>query len=307
MSGCVYGCIYKSNQDIDRMIASNSIEYVSGVLVQTVRETENKVNVSLINQHGTYENLLFDRVFLAAGALNSTRIVLQSKQMYGTKTVLKSTVGFVAPMFRIKRSPVDWPNANTQPGLFLEYKVADLSNHWIHTQLSTPNEMIFEKLKIDPSAKGIVQGVKKYLTGHLIIALCNMHSNHGNGYEIELKKAINGGCDKLISNRQQLDKTRREIKKAVWKLFSIGRKIGCYPIIPFIMDSAQGRGYHVGGSMPMKNSPQKETDTNTLGNPKGWTRVHLVDSSIFPSLPGTTIGLLAMANAARIASEVELI
>ena len=306
MSGCVYGCIYKSNHDIDRLVGRNSIEYVSGVQVQTVQEVGKKINVSLINKHGSYETLSFDRVFLAAGALNSTRIILQSKKIYKTKTLLKSTVGFVAPMLRIKRSPIDWPNANTQPGLFLEYKVADLSNHWVHTQLSTPNELVFEKLKIDPNVNGFLQRVKKCLAEHLIIALCNMHSNHGNGYEIELVKSTSGGSDKLISNRQQLVKTRRAINKAKWRLFSIGRKIGCYPIIPFIQDSAQEGGYHVGGSLPMRNVPKEETDTNTYGNPKGYTRLHVVDSSILPSLPGTTIGLLAMANAARIASEVEL-
>jgi len=56
----------------------------------------------------------------------------------------------------------------------------------------------------------------------------------------------------------------------------------------------------------MKHKPEKETDTNLLGNTKGWKYIHVIDSSVFPSLPGTKIRLLAMANAARIASEVEI-
>jgi choline dehydrogenase-like flavoprotein len=54
----------------------------------------------------------------------------------------------------------------------------------------------------------------------------------------------------------------------------------------------------------MMKHPIAETDTNLLGNPKGWRRIHVIDSSVFPSLPATTPGLLAMANAARIASEI---
>ena len=42
-------------------------------------------------------------------------------------------------------------------------------------------------------------------------------------------------------------------------------------------------------------------ETDLLGRPGGWSRVHVVDSSVFPSLPGTTVALLAMANAVRIA------
>jgi len=56
--------------------------------------------------------------------------------------------------------------------------------------------------------------------------------------------------------------------------------------------------------LPMRNTPVEETDTNILGSPKGWSRIHVIDSSIFPTLPGTTIGLLAMANAKRIVNNI---
>jgi choline dehydrogenase-like flavoprotein len=39
-----------------------------------------------------------------------------------------------------------------------------------------------------------------------------------------------------------------------------------------------------------------------LGRPTGFSRVHVVDASVFPSLPATTITLSVMANAHRIGS-----
>ena len=82
---------------------------------------------------------------------------------------------------------------------------------------------------------------------------------------------------------------------------------GCYAILPLLVSGTRGDDtFHLGGSMPMKLTPKKENETNLLGTPKGWSRTHVVDSSIFPSIPGTTIGLPAMANATRIASEVDL-
>ena len=56
----------------------------------------------------------------------------------------------------------------------------------------------------------------------------------------------------------------------------------------------------------MKKNPKKETETDQMGRPLNMKNVHVVDSSVFPSLPGTTIGLLAMANADRIAAHVLL-
>jgi choline dehydrogenase-like flavoprotein len=43
-------------------------------------------------------------------------------------------------------------------------------------------------------------------------------------------------------------------------------------------------------------------EVDVLGRPHGFTRVHVVDASVFPSLPATTITLSVMANAHRIAS-----
>ena len=115
-----------------------------------------------------------------------------------------------------------------------------------------------------------------------------------------------GDGDVLFTRREQRKITSIAIKKSVSKLSNLMRKLGCYVITPFVQDSMKSGGYHVGGTMPMMKNPIKETDTNLFGNPKGWKHIHVIDSSIFPSLPGTTIGLLAMANAARIASELKL-
>jgi choline dehydrogenase-like flavoprotein len=63
-----------------------------------------------------------------------------------------------------------------------------------------------------------------------------------------------------------------------------------------------GRSYHSGGTFPMRTRPGK-FETDVLGQPTGLERVHLVDASVFPSIPATTITLTVMANAHRIASE----
>jgi len=41
--------------------------------------------------------------------------------------------------------------------------------------------------------------------------------------------------------------------------------------------------------------------SDLLGRPTGFSRVHVVDASVFPSVPAPTITLTAMANAQRIA------
>jgi choline dehydrogenase-like flavoprotein len=73
------------------------------------------------------------------------------------------------------------------------------------------------------------------------------------------------------------------------------------PIFSQLQLAQPGRGYHSGGSMPMRLQPG-ELETDTLGRPYGWRRVHAVDATVLPSIPATTITLSVMANAHRIAS-----
>ena len=75
--------------------------------------------------------------------------------------------------------------------------------------------------------------------------------------------------------------------------------------LPYSQNTLNSGSYHTGGTLPMKKIPKNETETNLLGNPVGWQKIHIVDSSIFPSLPATTIGMLAMANAYRIVFEIK--
>ena len=73
------------------------------------------------------------------------------------------------------------------------------------------------------------------------------------------------------------------------------------PLAPLLQVAPAGRGFHSGGSFPMRESPG-ELECDLLGRPRGLERVHLVDASVFPTIPSTTITFSVMANAHRIAS-----
>jgi hypothetical protein len=63
-----------------------------------------------------------------------------------------------------------------------------------------------------------------------------------------------------------------------------------------------GRSFHSGGSFPMREKPGA-FESDCLGRPHGWTRVHAVDATVLPSVPATTITFSVMANAHRIGWE----
>ena len=72
-------------------------------------------------------------------------------------------------------------------------------------------------------------------------------------------------------------------------------------LLPLLKISKPGEGNHYGCSFPMKKKPKK-FESDVLGRPYGFKRVHIVDVSVFPSIATQTITLTIMSNAHRIAS-----
>ena len=85
------------------------------------------------------------------------------------------------------------------------------------------------------------------------------------------------------------------------RLALVTRGAGLVPLTPLLRVGELGSSFHCGGSFPMRENPNG-LETDILGRPAGLRRVHLVDASVFPSIPATTITFSVMANAHRIAS-----
>ena len=76
-------------------------------------------------------------------------------------------------------------------------------------------------------------------------------------------------------------------------------KIG-FLTLPFLYSMGNfGYGFHVGSSFPMSKTP-KGRQSDIYGRPYGLKKIHIVDASIFPSIPASTITYTVMANSYRI-------
>ena len=305
MSGCVYGSIYKASDDLNFFIRENKIKYKPKCEVISFREIGASVKIKYLEE-GSIKYATFKKIFIAAGAYNSTKIVLNSKNKSNIKVKLKTTFSLIIPMIRLKRMPLDWPKINTMPGIFLEFKNRLLSNHWIHTQISTPNEIVLEKLNYSGFIGNIFSlFIKRFFLEHLVIAHCNIHSDHAPHYDITLKHD-NLGKTTFKAKKIIKPNSKNIVDINLKKFKTIAHKMGCLILKPLVKNSNNFDSYHLGGSLPMKSKPKSETDTDVYGRPNGFKNIHVIDSSIFPSLPATTIGLVTMANAYRIASEIDL-
>ena len=117
-----------------------------------------------------------------------------------------------------------------------------------------------------------------------------------------MKLQRDGAKDRLNVNAVPNPQTRRVVKSVMRELLEQARRLGGIVLPPMLQFEKPRRGYHSGGSLPMRARPGK-FESDVLGRPHGWSNVHVVDASVLPSIPATTITFSVMANAHRIGWE----
>ena len=79
---------------------------------------------------------------------------------------------------------------------------------------------------------------------------------------------------------------------------------GLVPITPMLNLALPGGGFHFRWCIP-DGARAGLDQSDRLGRPAGLKRVYVVDSTVFPSIPATTITFTVMANAYRIGMSAE--
>jgi hypothetical protein len=95
-------------------------------------------------------------------------------------------------------------------------------------------------------------------------------------------------------------------RRVVAKIVASAPRLDLWPVLPMTYFSAGAKSYHFGGSFPhVSGAPRAgRCETDELGRPAEWSRVHMIDASVFPTVAATTFTLTVMANAHRIAEQV---
>ncbi len=306
MYGCPYELIFNSAQLLPRLMRDPNFTYTPGVIVQRVNESAGEVTIHAISKQDS-SPLIFvaERVYLGAGVLNSTRILLESMQAYDTPITLADSSYFLVPWMRWRgQRGVATEPLHTLSQLFLEILDPAVSANTVHLQLYTYNDLYVGAIKkmLGP-AYGVMRPAVEAALGRLHILQGYLHSTESPSIELRLRR--DGDRSKMtLTSRPAISDHRTRIGALMKKLARHRRQLGGFPVKPMLNIPDAGRGFHNGGTFPMRNNPGP-FQSDTLGRPPDFSRVHLIDSSTFPTVPATTITLSVMANAHRIGS-VEL-
>lgn len=295
--GCAWDLIFSSRQLFKRWIAEKKITYVPEIVVKSVKETASGVEVHTISLNRERRSFTADRVFLAAGAVGTSKIVLNSFPELNDLEMKECRQMIVPLVFpRSARTPEEGDTfALGQAGIYF----APLTSH----------EAFLQLYPYDPSfVSGLPRIVRQHpalrntLLRHLAIGLLYFNSEQSPTIRLRAVKTSSNEVGIELSGKM-FSKGESSVRETFSRLGAAGKHAGFRPVIPLTKVTPAGRSYHWGGQFGYEENPKSQTSSDRLGRLSAWHNIHIVDASTFPTLGPTGFLLTVMANAYRIARE----
>lgn len=305
MYGCPYGILYSAKSTLDELRRDEKFTYRSGFVVTQIKEENGMVRIYGTDIKGNaQEPVNADRVILASGAPATAKIILHSLGLYNKPVKLKTSDQYYLPLLSFAGQPdIEHEQLHTMCQSFWVIKKPQISPYLIHCSVFTYNDLYAKAIQaLLGKMHSPLKNVTQIPLRRFYFMICYLHSKHSGYLTVSLnddkQKNLNVEGHKNKDSKQVFRKTRRHIRNA-------SGLTGLHPVPFYRGEKLPGGGNHFGGSFPMSKNPAG-LQTDIFGRIKGLDKVHIADSSIFPSITATTISLSVMANAHRIASNIGL-
>ena len=306
MTGCPYSLIYSASQTFDQLRRSGHVSYHDGLLAfKVVEDSDAATVIARSLSTGQVHTFKADLVFVACGAIGTTRLVANSFGLLGTDLSMMESQQFLVPM--LSMHPTKDPRTEDQFTLNQFNMIVALDEiGWDVSQLHfyTYNPAMLGALPRPLRARWAEPATRQVLR-RLSVAFGYLPSWHSPGL---LLRAAPGSRDDGLPDLQVTPGDppadgHRMLRTVLRRVLRSGRMLDLYPAVPAVKIAGTAKSYHWGGSFPHALEPGRGLGSDRLGRVAPWQRIHLVDASVFPSVPATTFTLTVMANAHRIASE----
>lgn len=296
---CLHGCpwdqIYSAAHGLGTLKAHPNFTYRPGQLVRGFEDQGDTVRVHVQNA----DPLTAERLYIGAGVLETARIILGSVSQ-PRPVKLKDSRHFFLPFLHAWSADEDPESSphHTLTEAFIEIDDPSVSPFLTHSQIYGWNGF-FAREMVSNYGKGLpgTASLFGWLSKRLMVAQTFLHSAHCD--EIELR--LSGDSDTLSASLIENKDSKPVMQAAQKKLADTLRKAGLHALGFAARMDGPGASFHSGGTFAMSAAPT-DLQTGPNGRLHGTQGVHIIDASVLPSIPATTITLSVMANAHRIGS-----
>ena len=307
MTGCPYSLIYSASHTFDKLRNSGRIRYFGGLRATHIDESGDRVTVTA-RELSTDRDHRFsaDRVLVGCGAVGSTRLCVSSLRLFDEPAVFDESVQFMLPF--LSRRPTGDPRLEETFTLNQFNMVIDITGGGY--DLSQLHFYAYNNAFIDALPRvlnyRLATPFQRASLKRLSVALGYLPSWVSPRFEMMAQKPRVDGdiADVVFREGTNPAAGSRFLRSVLRKTVAAAPLLDLWPVLPSLSVSSSGKSYHWGGSFKHSRTAISRHTSDMLGRVKPWTRVHLIDAAVFPSIPATTFTLSVMANSHRIASGI---
>ena len=228
--GCPYDLIYCSAWTVVDMQQHPSFQYRPGVLAERVESKNGRAVVSLRGiADGAKESIEADRVFIGAGAVNSTRLLLASLGAYGQSIEIKDSQYLLIPLMKLLPTfGVTSERLHTLSQVCLGFLKSRSTNRSIHGLIYTYNDLYLRAvMKLSGILAPIAKPLVHELMGHLSVYQGYLHSDDSHGLVTTLERR--GEKEHLVIEKRTNPRTQQVLSEVRRKLLGLASTLGAAP------------------------------------------------------------------------------
>ena len=289
--------IYTPSFTLQRLLKEDKIIYHRSVLVKCWSRADNYLIVQAININDK-TNISFKcrNLVLAAGTINSAKIVLNSKKDFKTRLPLIDNpliqVPLIFPSF-IGRKFETEAFGLTNLNIIFNLKKYKMRLQGSIIELTSPSRAMFYEM-FPFSAKDNLLLMRIFSPSVLILFLYFPASIDNSGF---LMLSPDGKLE-IFGRSYSIN------KKIIRKIIRTFISLGAFTSSLLVKYLPRGHAVHYAGTMPMVKNPAHDYQCNEWGEVHKERGVYVVDGSLFSYLPAKNISFTLMANSMRIADNI---
>jgi choline dehydrogenase-like flavoprotein len=307
MLGCPHGAIYNAADTMQGLVGRGQVRLLDRRVVLRFAEDEDGTTLETRPiDGGPTETRRFARVLIGCGVLGGTALVARSLGWQDRDFIIRDSLKYYFPYVRRRAvSGARHERTNTLAQVFIQdVGMKNAPDRTAHCQLYGVNELFFESLRgkfgaLAPLAAPLAEWAGTPLWNRIMIGMVYFHSDQSGALRLRVAPRPEDGLGRLeaISGPDPAPL----FAEFCTRLTAASKRLGGGRPLPFLAErSPPGHSMHFGGSLPMRADPGAG-ETDIWGRPFGCRRTHVIDTSVFPSIPGTPTTFPVMANAMRIA------
>ena len=278
--------VYTSHQWFESLLLKKKIKIKFNTEVISFNRYKNLIKVNL---KGKKNNLICKNLFICAGSISTSKIVMNSCE--GIDLKAKENSYFIAPCIFTERN-----NKKINNNDLSQIQVFD-------KKLGIYSELKYVPCLLKKVLKRKFNILSKFIPNKLINKIYIINGflpDKLNPYDLILRK--NKSSNNFNMHWVKKNISIKNSKKIITKFIkNLSKKLNFIYLPGLIRYYDKGRSYHIGSTIPMVNKSRKfKIFSNKKGQLNFNKKIIICDSANFTNLPSCSVGLTIIANSMRV-------